>query len=48
MNVRIIKQGPTFGKTGTAEWNAKIGKWEVPFRSPWVGSYTSEEIEFIG
>lgn len=48
MNVRIIKKGPTFGMTGTAEWIASICRREVSFRSPWVGSYTSDEIEFIG
>lgn len=47
MNVRITKQCSTFGMTGTAVWDAKIGKWEVSFRAPWVGSYASDEIEFL-
>ncbi len=48
MNVRITKQGSTFGMIGVAAWDSQVGKWEVSFRDPWVGFYAMDEVELLG
>lgn len=45
--VRVKKQCGTFGKTGEAHYVSECAKWEVEFSSPWVGYYTTEELEFL-